>query len=338
MSNANFATAISDGGSGAGQFSINGVTISFSTTADSIQNVLGRINNSAAGVTATYDTINDRLVLTNRTTGDSGIALQDITGNFLAATGLKSGTLDRGKNLLYSVNGGPQQISQSNTITDASSGVTGVSVTALKQDSVTVSVASDTAKIKTAIQDFLTEYNNTQNLIDTQTASSTDAQGKVTAGILSGNSDAEQMGSKLRSLSYTPVSGLNSSITSLANLGIDSNGQDNTLTLSDESKLDDALANNLQSVKQFFSDATNGMAVNLNTYVNGLAGDGGTLVSVQDTLTKQSAGIDTQISDLEARLTDEQQRLTDEFVAMETASAQSNQQLQYLQQRFGSSG
>ncbi len=52
----------------------------------------------------------------------------------------------------------------------------GLSVTALAEGAATVSVSTDTAKIKTAINDFLTEYNKTQSGIDTQTASTTDAR------------------------------------------------------------------------------------------------------------------------------------------------------------------
>ena len=115
LASANFGTAISDGGSGAGAFMINGVTINFSATTDKVSDVLTRINNSTAGVTASYDATNDRFTLANKTTGDLGIALQDVTGNFLAATKLSAGTLQRGNSLLYTINGGPQLASQSNT-------------------------------------------------------------------------------------------------------------------------------------------------------------------------------------------------------------------------------
>ncbi len=53
LSSANFATAVSDGGSGNGEFKINGVSITFSASGDSVSTVLARINSSAAGVTAT---------------------------------------------------------------------------------------------------------------------------------------------------------------------------------------------------------------------------------------------------------------------------------------------
>ena len=129
LSDSDLATAITDGGSGQGEFTINGVAISYDASSDSIQNVLDRINSSTAGVTATYDTLNNRFTLTNNSTGDVGISMQDVTGNFLAATGLSSGTLTHGQNLLYTLNGGTQSLvtSQSNTITQSSSGITGLS-------------------------------------------------------------------------------------------------------------------------------------------------------------------------------------------------------------------
>ena len=106
LSSANLATAISDGGSGNGEFLINGVQINYNASTDTINDVLQRINDSSAGVTATYDGVNNSFKLTNKTTGDVGISMQDVTGNFLAATGLSSGTLQRGTNLEYSINGG----------------------------------------------------------------------------------------------------------------------------------------------------------------------------------------------------------------------------------------
>ena len=92
LSLANFATAVSDGGSGAGEFKINGVSISFNSSTDSVSDVLNRINASAAGVTASFDSVNDRFLLTSKATGDMDIAMEDVTGNFLSATGLSGST------------------------------------------------------------------------------------------------------------------------------------------------------------------------------------------------------------------------------------------------------
>lgn len=336
LSSANLNTAISDGGSGSGVFKINGVEIAFNASTDTVSAVLKRINDSTAGVTANYDSVNDRFVLTNKTSGDIGVALEDVTGNFLTATGLTSGTLQRGSNLLYTVNGGGQLVSQSNTITSDSSGITRLSVTASKTGAVTVGVNTDTTKIKDAINDFITEYNRTQSLIDSQTASTTDAKGVVTAGILTGETDASSIASTLRRLTTSTSTDLSGLLKNLDRLGIVSNGNDNTITLSDSSKLDDALANHLSAVQDLFANESDGLAVGLSDFIEKTIGDDGTLTSHQASLTKQSNDIDTNIANMERIILSEQDRLTSSFVAMESAQARINQQLQYLSQFINS--
>ena len=274
-------------------------------------------------------------MLTNKTTGDLGVALQDVTGNFLAATGLSGGTLTRGKNLLYTVDGGAQLTNQSNAITEADSGLAGITVQALAAGSTTVTVSSDTAKVRTAITDVIAEYNKTQTLINTQTASTTDAKGKVTAGILAGENDANTIASKLRSGVISVISGLSGSIAQLAALGIDSNGNDDTISLKDSAKLDAALADNLAGVQDLFSNSTSGLAVKLSAYLDATAGESGFLVSKQGNLTRQSAALDTHVVDLERLVLRRRQQMIDSFVAMEKAQAGISQQLQFLKQRFG---
>jgi flagellar hook-associated protein 2 len=337
VATANLSQIVSDGGAGAGEFKINGVSISFSASSDSVQDVLDRINGSGAGVLATYDAHSNRFVLTNTSTGDVGMALEDVTGNFLAATQLSSGTLQRGKNLLYTVNDGDPLVSQSNTITGASSGLSGLSVVALKEGgSTAITVSSDTSKVKTAINDFITEYNKMQSLVDTLTASSTNSSGKVTAASLAGESDAYEVASQLRKIAGAQVSGLSSTFTRLEHLGIVSNGNDNSLSLADSEKLDDALASNLRGVQALFADSTYGLAIQFDTYLEATVGDEGTLLTKQANLGRESTNIDTQISDMERLVQSHQEQLTNSFIAMEGIQAKVNQQLTFLKQRFGS--
>jgi flagellar hook-associated protein 2 len=337
LTQAHFAVAVTDGGSGAGQFKINGVTFDYNASTDTVASVLARINNSTAGVTANYDAVNDRFMLTNKSTGDLGIALEDVTGNFLAASGLSGGTLNRGKNLLYTVNDGGPLVSQSNTITEASSALAGLSVTILKEGTTTVEVSNDTSKVKTAITDFIDEYNKVQSLIDRETASSTDPKGKVTASILAGQTEAHELASKLRGLANSVVSGLAGTVKQLDHLGIVSNGDDNTLKLSDSAKLDAALTNNLEGVRDLFTNSANGLAVKLGAYLDDTVGDEGTLVTRQSTLNKQIADIDTQVADMERWVLANQERMVQSFVAMETARAKINQQMEFLNQKFAAS-
>jgi len=129
--NANFTDGA---GAASGSFKINGTTISWDSSA-TITDILDKINSSEASVYANYDPVNDRFLLTNKTTGDVGITLEDVTGDFLAKTRLltaNSGALSRGKNLLYKVNDAGPLESKSNTIDSNSSGIQGLAVTATK--------------------------------------------------------------------------------------------------------------------------------------------------------------------------------------------------------------
>jgi flagellar hook-associated protein 2 len=341
LSSANLATTATDGGSGQGKFKINGTEISFNATTDSISDVLKRINDSTAGVTASYDSVNDRFQLTNKVTGDLGLALEDVTGNFLAATGLNGGSLQRGQDLLYTVNGGGQLSSHSNVITEDSSGIEGLSVTVLEAGDTNVTVGSDTTAIKKAITDFIAEYNKAQALIDANTASSTDSAGKVTAGTLAGESDAYTLSSELRRLVTPSLSFLTGSIKQLDNIGISSNGDNDNLAVSDSAKLDAALASSLSEIKSLFTTNTTtttggvtvknkGLAVQLQEYLEKAVGDDGTLITKQTNLDKQVSALDEQIAEQERLVQLNRQQLITSFIAMETAQAQINQQLQYL--------
>jgi flagellar hook-associated protein 2 len=335
MSSADLATTITDGGSGNGEFKINGVTFNYNADTASIQDILNNINQSSAGVAASYDSTNNRFVLTNTSTGDVGISLQDVTGNFLAATGLSSGTLTHGKNLLYTLNGGSQSIiSQSNTIDSTSSGITGLSVTAASTGSTTVSVSSDTSTISNAIQQFVTDYNTLQTYMASQAAVSTAANGTVTPGTLTGDGTTSSIVSGLRSLmsKVEIIAGTSGTVSQLSDLGFQSNGSDNTIALSNSSTLATALASHLNDVKALFSDSTKGLATQMNSYITGVIGTNGALSTRTSDLTQQSTDITTQISNLEAKITNDSNQWDSEFQAMETAQSQTNQELTYLSQ------
>jgi flagellar hook-associated protein 2 len=336
MANANLSTVIQDDGSGQGAFTVNGVTINYSASTDSIQNVLERITNSTAGVSASYDSLNNRFVLTDKATGDVGITVQDVAGkgNFAAATGLSSGTLQHGQNLLYTVNDGPQLVSQTNTISPVSSGVAGLSVTVLQKGNVTLTVGSDGSKISTAIQKFVTDYNTVQTSISAQQIVTTGSNGKASPGPLTGDLTASNLASQLRSAVFSSVSGLSGAVKMLSTLGIQTNGQDNTLKVTDPTALSNALANNLTDVRAFFSDATNGWANQVNSFLDKTIGDNGTIPNHLASLTSQTNNLSTQIANLEKKITSDSAHWTSEFQAMEQAQAQVNQQLNYLTQQL----
>lgn len=329
------ASNLATGLTATGEFKINGVTFTYDSAVDSLDNLLNRINASTAGVNASYDSTQDRILLTNRVPGDLGIGLEDVSGNFLAASGLTTGTLQRGRNLQYSINGGGTLTSASNTISEVSSGITGLNVTVQSEGTFTVGVTNDSNAIKSAIKGFVDEYNKTQALININSASTTDSKGKVTAGALSADSTVSSMNSDLRRLMTGTLSGLSGTILRMESLGYTSNGNDDSLIASEESQLDKAIASDLSSLKDFFTNASTGLATQFNTYLDKTIGEGGTLVTRQNNLTAEAKKIDDSIVTMERVVQANKARLTQSFLAMETAQSNINQQLSYLQRYFG---
>ena len=333
LGSSNLATPINDGGGGNGEFMINGVAISFNASTDTINSVLQKINDSAAGVTATFDASSNQFQLTSTTTGDVGISMQDVTGNFLAATGLSAGVLQRGANLQYSVNGGGTLTSRSNTINSGSSGITGLSVTAQGLGTTAITVQSDTSAIATAVQSFVTDYNAVQNYISSQTASSTSSTGAVTPGTLTGDMDTEGIAIQLRQMTDASPSGLAGAVENLNDLGVTSNGQNNTLAV-DTSALDAALGGNLSAVQQLFTDPAHGLATRLNSYLTSTTSTTGLLATKEAGFTQQSQAIGTSITNLQNQISQNEAKLQNEFVSMEAAISAINTQKQYLTDFF----
>ena len=335
LDDSNFDTAVSDGGSGAGSFKINGVSISFDTSVDSLENVMDRINASSAGVIATYDSTNDRLQLINKSTGDLGVSMSDETGNFLAASGLSSGTLSRGNNMQFSINGGGTLTSFGNTADESLTGVNGLQLTALKTGSTTITIDSDHTAIQKGITDLIDQYNKVQTFIDTHAGSSTDSDGKVQAGVLFGESEVQTISSQLRSLITGQVASLSAGLNEVNDVGVTTSGYSDSISLSDSGALNDALVGDLDKVKTLFQDSTDGIAVKLLAFVESQLDDEGVLSDRMDNLNNQATDIDDQVERLEGFVQMRRQAMIDSFVAMESAQQKINQQMQFIQSRFG---
>lgn len=209
--NANYQTAVTSG-----TFTINGVSISVSNSADNLASVLKRINASAAGVTASYDATTGQITLVAKATGPQSIVLgaSTDTSNFLSATGLTTAsgaTVSVGKQSSVTIekpNGGTQTIyGNSNTVTTA---IPGVQLKLLADASAPfqVTVSQDSSNLVSALNTFVSAYNAAINEINTATAppivvSSPAGSGigassqSAAAGILYGNSDVQSIKDRL---------------------------------------------------------------------------------------------------------------------------------------------
>lgn len=327
--------------SGSGSFTINGVSISYDTSTDSLSALIKRINASGAGVTAAYDATHDRMTLTNNATGDTGMSVVDGSGGLLASLGLTTAsgaTFTHGKDAQFTVNDGGTLTSKSNTLDATALGVTGLSVTVNSLDTQTITVAPDTASMKSAIQKFIDTFNTFQTDVDTVTKITTGADNSVQTSTLSGNHDVEDWASQLRSLAFSSISGLSGTVSRLENLGIDFSGTDSTLSIVDDAKLTSALASNPDDVGDFFTHSSTGFVARMDTYLTNLLDTNtGGLAAQTGTLNKQNTSLADQIKTLQSRLADESTALTNAFLAMQDAQSTAQTQLKTITGMFSSS-
>jgi flagellar hook-associated protein 2 len=318
---------------GAGSFSINGVTINYNVNTDNLGAVLNRINGSAAGVTASYDSANDRVLLINKATGDAGIAVSEAPGGLLAALGLTAdagGALVHGQNCQFRVNGGALLSSASNTLDTAAHGITGLSVTVNSASTQTLQIESDTSSMQTAIQSFVDKFNAVQDFIDTNTKITVSGT-NVTTAVLSDNREVQDWGSKLQSLAFEAVGGLTGSVSRLDSLGIDFNSTTGHLTVKDTGKLATALGDHPDDVQNFFLKGSTSFVPKFFDYLTHVMSADS---SQQSNLTKANSAIDDQIKTLQAHLDDERAQLTDSFMQMLDAQSTAQSQQTYLTNTF----
>lgn len=320
-----------------GAFSINGVSISYSSSS-TLASVLNSINDSAAGVQASFDSGLNRIVLKNKEAGNRGVVLaQSGSSNFLTAFGLTGGTLSSGTDLVYSINGGATAKARSNTIKDADSGLTGLTITASKVGTTTINSANDTGAARSAVDALVTSVNRVQSLISSLTVSNRDAAGKITAGVLAYDQTIFQLGSSLRSLLSLQLSGgPSTTIRGLADLGYSTTGYTNELSATNSASLNTALSSQLSEVQKFFSTTTTGLSERITSFVKPMVDENsGTLPQRQKGLTEQSSKLDDQLVAMERRVQSNRERLLAGFRAMEAAQAKSNSQMQFLNQKLG---
>ncbi len=311
--NAGYATPVTSG-----YFTINGVHINVSASGDNTASVIARINSSNAGVLASYDATTNKITLTATATGPQSIVLGAAgdSSNFLSAAGLTSAsgaTKVVGTQASVTVQG-PSGVtntvySNSNQVTNA---IPGVQLTVNSFSTpYTVSVGSDSSKLVSALNTFVSAYNTAITeinnatiapaVITPQKGSSTTAQSASVGGGVLWNSDIQNVKNELTSLvtgffgnssgGYNSLSSiglqLTDSFTTLATASTSGQtsstnpnapvstqqlqGTDGTFQGLDVSKLTAALAANASQVQAIFQGA-NSISNNLGSYLGNVTG------------------------------------------------------------------
>jgi flagellar hook-associated protein 2 len=145
------------------------------------------------------------------------------------------------------------------------------------------------------------------------------------------------MRSKLSGLITTSVPGLPAGFRKLADLGMQSNAQEQ-LELKDSTKLDRALASDFDAVVRFFTQTTagsEGLAVRLDKALNEFLTPGkGILAARQDGVAKNIERVQKQVAQYETRVADTAKRLRAQFTALETLLSSYKTTGDYLEQQI----
>lgn len=304
-----------------GSFKINGVQITYRAS-ESLSAVMSRINASAAGVTATYDPLRDRLILTSKATGETRIALEDVSGNFLAATGLLSATQELGQNAQFTVstvNGGQPLASSSNHITGLVQGVT-LELKQVTAAPVTVTVAADAGPGLNAARELVAKVNTLLDFVADQTGYDTNTR---TAGPLLGDSTVSLVITRLRSVLAGPAPGVTGPYRSLADLGISTGPIGSAPGTATRYQLDEArFTRALQENPEAAFAVLGAVAGEAAGYLDSVLRTGGMLSVHEDGLNDRLRGLDESIRRLEDSLARREDYLRRQFAAMETLLAQ----------------
>ena len=343
-----------------GDFQVGGETISVGSS-DTLEGIVDKINLAASSMTDDQKVkayiVGKQLVIERAKTGDTDISITDGATGVLKSLGVLKvdesikNEIQQSQDLSATINGIAYTGSSNKGITDAVSGVT---FNFLKEMTVgtteSISIENDTETIKSLLTDFITKYNDAMSFIKTQSTVqlSSDSSSITATGILQGDTLLSSMYTRFRSIAgsiETNPNYMNQSFNSLYKIGIGFAGEDNQLSILDESKLDDALENNFDDVMELMrgwgeevGGETQGAGImrQMDDYIYSLTDPvSGALTLRQQSIENLISYDDKKISSLTLDMSDYEAELWGHFSSMETMISEMNSQMNYLMSALG---
>lgn len=299
---------------------IDGQQVALNANA-SAQDLVNAVNsNSNLDVWATA-TDSGTVVFSNRATGDTGtnyIQVSDTSGSLTEQTALAQ----QGTNAQYTINGVAHS-SASDTITNGIAGVT-LSLNGLTTTTGTVTVnvsppAPNSQSIQTAVQAFVTSYNQVISQIQTQLTTKT-SKTDPTVGTLFGDPDLRDVLSNMRQAMYSPGSGLPQSMSSMLNIGV-STGAASGSALPSQNAINGDLSLNADTLTQALTSNPSGVATMLKSWSQSFSGIVDTEAQVGGTIDTRIQGDNQQISDISSRIQSMQETLNAKQTALQAQFA-----------------
>jgi flagellar hook-associated protein 2 len=303
---------------------------------DTLTEIMNKINDSDDNSDVTATIINGelgpQLVLSAKNTGlDNTISVTatDTDGNTGLADTFSMTEVTPAKNAIAYIDG-VKVVSQKNSISEA---ITGVSLTLTAADvdkTTTLTVSKDTAKMKTAIEGFVTAYNSVMTTIQGLTSYDADSG---SAGILQGDSLPRSIQSQMRNMLSSQYS-TSDGDKMLANLGITTTREG--LLEVDSTKLTEAIASDKGAIAEMFSTEDTGLASKMSSLMDGYVKSGGIMDGRDTSLDDQLSRITDSREALSTRMAAYSARLYTQFNAMDLVVANLNSTSSDLQSRLDS--
>jgi flagellar hook-associated protein 2 len=306
---------------------------------DTLSGLADYINQENIGVTAAVitDATGARLSLVSQTSGTAGqFTITDNTGSsgggmdFNPAVGA-DGVTPLGTDASLTVDGIPIT-SSSNTVTGVIPGLT-LTLSGTSSQPVTLAVQPDLTQVGTAVNNFVSAWNQVMNDINTQNTYSSSG----TEPPLLGDPSLDLVQSQLLSAISSSVSG-NNGVVNLQSIGIQLQN-DGTLSVvssqsTDSMDLNDALSNDFSSVQNLLQ-STSGVGQALQTTLTSLTDPvSGPLNSDMSGISAEVSDLNNQISDFQQQLQDEQTQLTTEYTTINTTLVQLPETLAMINQQI----
>ena len=323
------------------------ITVSIGSGDTSLASLRDKINASGAGVSASIisDASGARLSLRSKDTGVENafrISVTETVDDGNAATGLSALAYDAtaasspmarttsAVNAALTVNGIPLS-SASNTLNNVADGLT-LSLLKPTTTDIDISVAADTASVKTAVTDFVAAFNTLAGFIKAQTAYNADSK---VAGALQGDQATLAIQSQLRSV-LNEGSTASTSWSRLSEIGLTLKS-DGTLD-TNTTKLDNTLGN-LPELKKLLatdgsSSADSGFVRRFKRLADAALGSDGVFQSRTDSI-NASVTRNTKSQDaMQKRLATTEARLRAQYSALDTKMASLNNLSSYMTQQI----
>jgi flagellar hook-associated protein 2 len=299
---------------------------------ETLSDVANTINSDDLGVTASVitDASGSRLAIVANSSGSAA----NFTITSSGSTNYGFTQAATGSNASLTVDG----ISISSATNSVTGVIPGVTLNLLSADpgvDVSLGVAPDTSQVQSALQQFVTDYNQLVSDLSAQFtfSSSTGSEGVLASDSTVRNLQNEVLGAL--DYTYTPESG-STTVPTLMSLGIsvDDNGQ---LSL-DTSTLDSALQNNFSDVQSFFQgSALNGFANSLDQQLTSFISpaDGAFTVDLQS-MNSQITDLQNSISDFQTNyIAPLQTQLQADYSKAEIALQELPNQMKEIDQELG---